>query len=468
MDKLEIFAIKHVANQYYKENRSIIEQTKKAISLYKLAVDRGDTKSLMILCELYLEIENVKKAEDMYLRAERECVPNALRDFCNQLSEMCYRTNLKIYLDIYIDMYEKYLHKYMVIEPAETIFNLADFYYSLKKDYTKFQEYFDKAYAIYKAGYAMNKDGYVFNDAIVLYLGAEYYEKIVGDLIKAEELYIECCNAQRCQAFFDLAQFYCDVVKDYDKMLECYQKIIDNKEYNEYNEADIAYLKIGIHYWTVGDTEKAKEWWGKGAETCSSCMYHLSLCYGIDNDVQRRLMCLFSAGKRGHVTANFELGEYYSGFQDHIETAKKYYKKAAKGYHLESMVELAFLLEYSDEGIKWLLRAGDRGHKDARDLFRNYCGDYNLIVRTFYRWGEIDTMICVLAEFLGSNRDIDDDIIQIIKDIPEDVEFIPNSIKLIKQLLNEKINIMKLHFKYSVNGKGFEHAKKDFIKRIKM
>ena len=40
---------------------------------------------------------------------------------------------------------------------------------------------------------------------------------------------------------------------------------------------------------------------------------------------------------------------------------------------------------------------------------------------------------------------------------------LPENFKFIKNLYNEKIDLIELHFKYSLDGKGFEEAKKDFI-----
>ena len=45
-------------------------------------------------------------------------------------------------------------------------------------------------------------------------------------------------------------------------------------------------------------------------------------------------------------------------------------------------------------------------------------------------------------------------------------ENLPTCFKLIKKLYNEKIDFIKLHFDYSLNGKGYNDAKNDFIKLL--
>ena len=43
---------------------------------------------------------------------------------------------------------------------------------------------------------------------------------------------------------------------------------------------------------------------------------------------------------------------------------------------------------------------------------------------------------------------------------------IPPLFKLFKNQLEEKVDLMKLHFDYTMNGKGFADAKNDFFNRI--
>lgn len=44
---------------------------------------------------------------------------------------------------------------------------------------------------------------------------------------------------------------------------------------------------------------------------------------------------------------------------------------------------------------------------------------------------------------------------------------VPKILKTLINLLQYNINIMKLHFEYTVDGKGFNEARDDFIKSIK-
>jgi hypothetical protein len=71
-----------------------------------------------------------------------------------------------------------------------------------------------------------------------------------------------------------------------------------------------------------------------------------------------------------------------------------------------------------------------------------------------------------LCDLMMHYIDIDratDQVFNIIIDI--DCSGYPH-LKTLKNVLMEKIDLMELHFSYSVEGKGFNDAKKDFISRI--
>jgi hypothetical protein len=47
-----------------------------------------------------------------------------------------------------------------------------------------------------------------------------------------------------------------------------------------------------------------------------------------------------------------------------------------------------------------------------------------------------------------------------------DLDKCPMYIKVIQRSLKQKVDMIELHFKYSLEGKGFEEAKSHFIKQI--
>jgi hypothetical protein len=99
-----------------------------------------------------------------------------------------------------------------------------------------------------------------------------------------------------------------------------------------------------------------------------------------------------------------------------------------------------------------------RNYKNYRALFKLYC-DHN----------EIDCLIEEISSLLNKKQssELEEQIITIISNI--DVSQLKEcsiSIRLIHRLLKHNTDIIDLHFKYSLEGKGFEDAKADFIKQI--
>lgn len=62
---------------------------------------------------------------------------------------------------------------------------------------------------------------------------------------------------------------------------------------------------------------------------------------------------------------------------------------------------------------------------------------------------------------------INEDTLKIISSKTSDeITNYPKWVKIIHKLINNIIDPMDLHFKYTVNGIGFEDAKKDFFKNL--
>jgi hypothetical protein len=77
-------------------------------------------------------------------------------------------------------------------------------------------------------------------------------------------------------------------------------------------------------------------------------------------------------------------------------------------------------------------------------------------------------LIHKLSELLqNTSNELVPDIIDIILDIDlSDVQDCPIYIILLQKALKEKIDIMDLHFNYSLEGKGFIEAKNDFLAKM--
>ena len=139
-----------------------------------------------------------------------------------------------------------------------------------------------------------------------------------------------------------------------------------------------------------------------------------------------------------------ELALYYKEIEKNYELMKKYYLMAIEKENSTAMFELG--LYYEDIEInhklmkKYYLRAIDKGNSSA----------INKLLKYYYK----NLNENIYDEFFLTFINIENEELQ---------KKLSPSFKFIKKLYNEKIDLMKLHFEYSLNNKGFEEAKKDFI-----
>lgn len=76
-----------------------------------------------------------------------------------------------------------------------------------------------------------------------------------------------------------------------------------------------------------------------------------------------------------------------------------------------------------------------------------------------------DKKICELRVLLDAYTE--EEMLNVISSIkPEDIHKHPKFVQMIYKLLNSNFDLMKLHFEYSKKGKGFTHAKEDFLKHV--
>ena len=78
-----------------------------------------------------------------------------------------------------------------------------------------------------------------------------------------------------------------------------------------------------------------------------------------------------------------------------------------------------------------------------------------------------DDQITTYLNMLNEKNKIDETILSFIADLDiSNMGNLNNTLISLKKLLNYNLNLMDLHFKYSVNGTGYNEAKDDFIKYI--
>lgn len=84
--------------------------------------------------------------------------------------------------------------------------------------------------------------------------------------------------------------------------------------------------------------------------------------------------------------------------------------------------------------------------------------------------GDDKSFELILSHYINNitNEQCDDHFITFISVKNEEYQKkIPPIFKTLKYLCDNKLDLMELHFKYSLEGKGFEDAKQDFYDNLK-
>ena len=208
------------------------------------------------------------------------------------------------------------------------------------------------------------------------------------------------------------------------------------------------------------------------------CYYYYGLYFQITAKYDKMKDYYEKAYKQNMFLALNNLGFHYQ-YQcyDH-SLARKYFNEAIKKGVFLSIVNKTDLCicrwtGRCDKCIKYLLMGVDKGHPGCINrLISHY--KYNRpknnmeLLKLYAKINQIDKCMKIINKYFLEKQD-DHDMILVIIETIENMEIqneLPNGIKFIKNLLCHQIDIMKLHFEYTVNGKGYEEAKKDYINFI--
>ena len=176
----------------------------------------------------------------------------------------------------------------------------------------------------------------------------------------------------------------------------------------------------------------------------------------------------------GILSSMFNLGNYYQDVEINYDLMKKYYLMAIDKGHLSSMYNLGKY--YQDVEInydlmkKYYLMGIDKGDLDSMSNLCNYYKNNKMLDNLLNLY--IDNHIYTQAFYNDVykyvlNSTITCETIIKLCQLDENVVIkLPKIIQYYNKVYNSKINLLKLHFEYSLTGEGFSKAKLDFISRI--
>lgn len=209
--------------------------------------------------------------------------------------------------------------------------------------------------------------------------------------------------------------------------------------------------------------------------------------------------------ENGNAPAMYNLGFYYRYVEQNYELMKKYYLMAIEIENGSGSSSTKTLVEFADYykngeknyalAIKYYLmvvesidncdnrdncdhcdhrNCDNHDHYDHRTITmrvfeccKKLGSDYNELITYIIKYNKYDIIKRhhLHKEFLNHTFTTEQ-IGIIIGKTNEEMIDAPPILKLLKKTLHTKVDIMDLHFKYSMKGEGFKEAKTDFINKL--
>ena len=271
------------------------------------------------------------------------------------------------------------------------------------------------------------------------YYGIYYYEDIEKDYDLMKKYYLMAIDLNNSCAMNNLGVYYQNIEKDYDLMKKYYLMAIELK--NSY-----AMFWLGSYYEDIEDYDLMKKYYLMAIELNNS---------GAMNN----------------------LGCYYETIDKNYDLMKKYFLMAIELNDNTAMYNFGFYHEHIEKDYdlmkKYYLMAIELNNRDAMANLRNYYIDNDMLleeielVMTYPKMIERKILIESISDiFMGNFIKDTKKFIKLIMSFDfEETDNICSSLKLLINCLKSQMTIFELHFNYTLNGKGFEDAKNDFIER---
>ena len=170
-------------------------------------------------------------------------------------------------------------------------------------------------------------------------------------------------------------------------------------------------------------------------------------------------------------------GFYYGKIEKDYVQMKKYYLMAIELNNNSAMYNLGHYYETIEKDYvqlkKYYLMAIELGHSNAINNLGNYYDRKNMLFEKMELCMTYPTMIKrkILIKSINDvciSNSINDNeqFIKLIMSFKfEETDELCLALKILLNCLKNQMTIFELHFDYSINGKGYDDAKKDFISR---
>lgn len=247
--------------------------------------------------------------------------------------------------------------------------------------------------------------------------------------------------------------------------------------YNPENKIESLFMKMYFEF-IVGDNENVEKYFSMAINNgnTNSVLHSAILNETNGNDIIA-IKYYTMATENDNVNAMIRLAMLNERNRNYDE-AKLYYLMAIKSGNIDAMIYLSNyynnIEKDSKNAKKYLLMAVNRGNITAfNNLIRYYkfCKHKVKLLKIYVKYPEYmdrEKIINKIKKIWNSDLCVITDlkclveILLIYKFMADDD--VPLSLKIYSIVLCQKIKIIRLHFKYTINGNGYEKAKEHFKK----
>jgi len=257
--------------------------------------------------------------------------------------------------------------------------------------------------------------------------------------------------------------YYYEYQNDYPNMIKYYLMSIEHKQ------SDSMY-NLGAYYKKQKNYDKMLKYFLMAIECGNSfAMNSLGQYYEFVGYYETMIKYYLMAIELKNSTSMCNLGSYYQGQKDYYNMLK-YYEMAVE---LENETAINNLIKYYEDAkdysnmmIYYLMEVKLHNIVPIK-LFDHARNDYDWFLKIYAENREFinkyPSRLCDLFVYYINGNKATPELLNIMTMI--DCTSSP-CLEMIKKLALEKIDLMDLHFKYSMEGKGFDDAKNDFFNRI--
>lgn len=301
--------------------------------------------------------------------------------------------------------------------------NNLGLYFLEKKDYTNAKKYFKIGI---NHGAAMNNLGH-------------YYYDIKKNREKAKKYFKMASNKGLTCAMINLSNVYKDE-NHMQKYVKYMEKAITNNDFSKIND-------LGLYFLSIKDYNNVEKYFTIGVKNGDSgSMNNLGHYHSTMGDNEKAMDYFMMAAKKGCADAMGDIGILHEKYKKYDEMEKYYLMAIEHGcssiqvinniekYYINNMLNIKLLRLY----VKY------------ENVYKRYKTIHQFKIMAISLSLEDEKEYC---EFLITYKFNDDDIL-------------PTGVKLLIKALTDKLTIYDLHFKYSMEGKGYVDAKTDFLNRV--